>query len=194
MSYDPTGDGDWYGERADTAIDVHFFHHPAKGWWQRLLLWLALRVAHHVIPRRDGSGPYMLRAVLVPREWRWRGRLLRRGRPYYLHYFFCSDDEIELHSHPFDAWAVILSRGYIEERWNERTQARTARVRRPGGVVRLLADTFHRVLLYRGGSWSLFSPGERVAAPREWSWFFWNPERGLLWNQAEYKRRKRAGP
>ncbi len=106
--------------------------------------------------------PYLLRRYLTPSNGRL-GEWWRKHLPgVYLHYFYRSDYERELHNHPWE-WAVslILAGGYIEIRQDE------WRERRPGETVILHEGTFHRVELCDevAGCWSLFIAGPRVAEP-----------------------------
>jgi len=131
-----------------------------------------------VIPSRDGRGPYLLRVVLVPRVWLLPGL--------YLHYFFASDVEEELHDHPWSALALILAGGYVEERYE--AGQRVWRVRLPGDVVYLAQSTAHHVTLFRGGSWSLFSPFWRNDLPDDLSWGFHWPEERRYMAQGAYRK------
>lgn len=180
-------EGDWLGERAQTALALAYVRAIARGMglWERFLFWVAFRIPFRVIPRRDGRGAYLYRGTLLPRT--------RFTRPRYLHFFFSGDSENELHTHPWSARSRILAGGYIEERWDDAADARVCYWRAPGDRVTLRADTAHRVLLRNGrGAWTLITPGRRVDAPRAESWGFWNPEQSWYLDQASYKALKRG--
>ena len=153
--------------------------------WQRAL-WALIRwtpFAVRVMMSRDGRRPYLLRATLWPRLSPWLS-------PVYLHYAFQDDEEGELHNHPWTAISLILSRGYYEERWSPLLGQRYRIRRRPGNVVLLRRDTYHRILT---GHWfSLFIPFRRISLPEEESWRFLDPESGQSWPWARYVARRRA--
>lgn len=92
----------------------------------------------------------------------------------YLHYFHRGDEDAALHNHPWGwSFSVILTNGYVEERWDPK--ARRIRKRRvcPGSINVIRANDFHRVDLIdqSRGAWTLFFSGKRV---RE-DWGFWLP-------------------
>jgi hypothetical protein len=159
-----------------------------------------------VIFDRTGKRPYLSRWYLYPREPQESFDAIGRRAPpratppfeILLHCFHASDDTVSLHSHPWTvAYSVILSGGYLETRRTAYDVLRLYR-RRPGDVVKLETDTFHRVQLFpceqcsgagyllaghqerpcvctrtnRGviPSWSLFVAGARCS-----SWGFWHP-------------------
>jgi hypothetical protein len=113
----------------------------------------------------------------------------------YLHKFESSDEDEELHSHPWTATSLILSGGYLEER---RATIRGAFpdgldvyevVRtpfRPGQINRLHPDTFHRVRLFGDECWTLIVVGDRVQ-----DWGFWSPTTGEFEGWREHAQRKR---
>ena len=142
----------------------------------RILLWLSsFLAAPRIIMDRDGGTPYLSRWYLIgtpPATDRHGNLVSSERRPslprLFLHRFFRSDHDGELHSHPW-RWAVslILAGGYREER---RVGDRVVVVeRRPGSVVFLRGDDFHRVDLLGSESWSLFLVG-----PKGLDWFFWD--------------------
>jgi hypothetical protein len=91
----------------------------------------------------------------------------------YLHNFHRSDDDGELHNHPFK-WSVsfVLVGGYSEERrlFDPATGESTVIRRRvrPWSLNWIFASTFHRVDLVAGEAWSLFLVGPLVQ-----DWGFW---------------------
>lgn len=89
----------------------------------------------------------------------------------YLHYFHRGDIDDELHNHPWGiSFSLVLTNGYIEERWTGRSI--TKRTLRPGSINILRSDDYHRVDLIdpRRGAWTLFIAGKRVQ-----DWGFWHP-------------------
>ena len=146
-----------------------------------MIRWLLLQLVRFLAPPRvimdrDGATPFFARWYLVGRQ---PGAVDRNGNllaepersaqlHLYLHRFFRSDHDGELHSHPW-RWAValILAGGYREER---RVGDRVVTIdRKPGSLVFLRGEDFHRVDLLGAESWSLFLVGPRVA-----TWFFWD--------------------
>lgn len=131
------------------------------------------RIPCKVIANDEGD-PYLLRVYLTPDADWWR-----RWLPgVYLHHFYRSDADRELHNHPWEwALAFILRGGYVEEYqqqdswlgvrlgkpWIEK------RTFRPGSLNVITPRTFHRVELLDPdrGAWSLF-----VAGPRYRDWGF----------------------
>jgi len=112
----------------------------------------------------DEGGPYLLRVYLTPdRDW-WRNWL----PGVFLHRFFRSDSDRELHNHPW-RWAlsIILSGGYREERMERDRIGVTSRILIPSEVNFITDRTFHRVDLLDpvNGAWTLFIVGPRF---RDW--------------------------
>ena len=117
----------------------------------------------------DGS-PYLDRYCLAEPLGMHKGDLTGK---IYLNHFWRSDADQELHSHPWDrSTSLILVNGYEEER-REGSEIRRFD-RRPGDVVTIDAETFHRVELPRGDAWTLFFVGRYVG-----TWYFWNRATGV---------------
>ncbi len=110
------------------------------------------------------GGPYLSKHTLVALGGKHGWRL-------HLHHFHRSDEDAELHSHP---WALglslVLAGGYSEVR-RRADNSVVMLARPPGTVAALMAETFHRVDLYdeRRGCWTLFLSGPVVS-----SWGFWS--------------------
>lgn len=134
------------------------------------LLWLARNHTPRVIEGRNSDDPYLTRYYLSRHGPATEGMDRRDPKApkwgLYLHHFHRSDDEQELHNHPWE-WAVsfILSAGYSEERLVDGQVIR--REVRPGSLNVLKANTFHRVDLTHGDAWTLFLVG-----PITQSWGF----------------------
>jgi len=167
-----------------------------------LLAITAFLPAPRIIYSLDGKSPYLSRWYLVGAPTMPDGSspftelgAVREGVVWppgggiYLHRFHASDQEPELHNHPFrDACALVLSGGYIEERRVGDTVIRREVL--PGDVNPIDGDDFHRVELIGKESWSLFWTREKVH-----SWGFWDrvtkaftPHREFFKTRAAAKR------
>ncbi|MGN6107710.1 MAG: hypothetical protein ACTHU0_21555 [Kofleriaceae bacterium] len=148
---------------------------------RRLLAVAARRLpSRRVITGADGS-PYLSRWTLLDIGWRWPR--------VYLHRFHRSDEDPELHNHPW-RWAVglILAGGYREERRGEGGRVEVRDVG-PGAVNVIHGDTFHRVELLDGECWTLFLTGSRT---KEWG--FWCRATGAFTPWREFIRAKGLVP
>lgn len=128
----------------------------------RSLAWLS-RVLRGRIITNDGGDPYLHRFYLL--------HVARRFVPgVFVHYFYRSDGDRELHNHPW-RWAVsiVLRSGYIEQRMEGSNGTVTERTIRAPAVNLIRGDTFHRVQLLEPdrGCWSIF-----IAGPRKSAWGF----------------------
>ncbi len=118
---------------------------------------------------------------------RWWQRPLTWLPLVYIHKFESSDEDRELHSHPWAATSLILAGGYVEERRRftcEGFQNRyvvDSREVKPGNVVRLGPDTFHRVTLREKDCWTVIVVGELVK-----KWGFWHPVTGDFQTSKEH--------
>lgn len=136
----------------------------------RALLWLARKQEPRVIEGRNTDDPYLTRYYLTKRLADAEGMDRRADdapkHALYLHRFHRSDDELELHNHPWE-WAVslILHAGYSEERLVGGRVVR--RDVKPWTLNFIGANTFHRIDLVRGECWTLF-----IAGPIVQSWGF----------------------
>lgn len=131
---------------------------------------------HRTFFRHDKQRPYLTRF-----------RLLRLG-PYQvnIHLFHGSDEDNELHSHPWSGFGVILRNGYVEERLGPDKLA-WKRTLIPGSVNVLGPDTFHKVTLLNGRrTWTLFVTGRDVA-----SWGFLDMDSKEFIHHHDYNERKR---
>lgn len=132
------------------------------------------------------SGPYLTRYKLAS-----LGKKLVRV---YLNRFHRSDEDRELHSHPWK-WAIVivLKGGYVEERPMEGGNGPpflTVNVsRKPGSIYIIRPDLFHRVDLREAESWSLFIAGPEVDGAL---WYFFNTYRGSVIDWRTFIARKEA--
>jgi hypothetical protein len=162
---------------------------------RKLLLKLVDRLPPpRVIYGRDGHTPYLSRFYLFGRPRMPDGSSpfdghgnLRKGSiaskklfgiNIMIHYFHRSDDDGELHSHPW-RWALsyILQGEYSEER-RTKDDLVERRLYGPGDFNLITKDTFHRVDLVptmeESGVWTLF-----ITGPRFTSWGFWDRHTGV---------------
>jgi hypothetical protein len=95
----------------------------------------------------------------------------------YLHHFHRSDDDQELHSHPWE-WALsfVIAGGYTEERRVPRDKRDPlspwtviTRTVKPFSFNFIRQSDYHRVDLLEEDAWSLFLVG-----PKTHTWYFWN--------------------
>ncbi len=103
----------------------------------------------------------------------------------YLHHFYQSDPDRDLHNHPW-AWSfsLILTGGYNELRF-EASEGSLAHLeptvydRKAPGYNFIRGDTFHRVILkdLKAGAWTIF-----VSGPDVKDWGFMTP-RGFVPHQ-----------
>lgn len=123
------------------------------------VLWKLVRRLKHrcrIIEDDDGS-PYLLRCYLTPMtEQRWWPGV-------FLHYFYRGDHDREVHNHPWDvSMSLILTGGYIEERFDAETRGIVERVIKPLMLNVIRGDDFHRVQMRKGGCFSLFIAGRKI--------------------------------
>lgn len=139
----------------------------------------AIADAHpgRMIVGRDGS-TYLERYTLAD---------LPDGGHVFLHRFLRSDEDRELHNHPWPGESRILLGSYREER---RIDDRVvARIYRAGNTNTLAPDTFHRIELLSSEVWTLFTTGPRVQ-----SWGFWDRETKAFTPWREFIRNKGLVP
>lgn len=119
----------------------------------------------------DGR-PYLSRFYLVRKRQPDRDDDSGNGRfSLYLHYFYRGDEDWALHNHPWGfSMSLILTNGYIEERWTPGGIKK--HILRPGSINIIRSNDFHRVDLIHPerGAWTLFLTGRRVQ-----EWGFWHP-------------------
>lgn len=135
-----------------------------------------LEVRH--ILRKDNK-PYLDRYRLFKRAWveKYLPAWLANKLPnVYLHNFLSSDQDLELHNHPWGtSLSLILVGGYSEERRTTLSgihgsiYAVSKKNYTPGSLNFIRANDFHRVDLLEDQCWSLFITGER-----QQDWGFWN--------------------
>lgn len=112
----------------------------------------------------------------------------------YLHCFHRSDEDRELHNHPWRfAISLILSGGYMEERKIDRPWPVNTRFKvfRPGMINLISSNTFHRVDLLKTRNpeptWTLF-----IVGPKFKGWGFWDRNTGEFMHWRTFLQMKRA--
>ncbi len=137
-----------------------------------------IRLSHQLHGRtiHGEHGPYLTRYTVSD---------LPLGDHIYLHRFHRSDADRDLHSHPWGGSSLILRGGYSEERRVDGGPEINRRSFRASDVNILTPDTFHRVDLLDGESWSLFTTTSRCA-----DWSFWDRDTGIEtpWREALARR------
>lgn len=107
-----------------------------------------------------------------------------RGWNLYIHHFHRSDEDRELHDHPWGFWSLILWGGYVEVTPAQReftTSLNEPRVKRawigPGKLIYRPAEWIHRVEIPVGKcSWSLV-----VTTSKRRCWGFWTRQGWVPW-------------
>lgn len=112
--------------------------------------------------------PYLGRLYLITPSKRFPG--------VFLHHFYRSDHDRDLHNHPWNwSFSVVLTGGYYEERAEEKARGyygpgveqivhsgiKTRNINAPG-INRLTGKSFHRVILkdLKNGAWTIFVAGK----------------------------------
>lgn len=143
----------------------------------RACAWLAARLPARHITDLQGK-PYLSRYTLYDRKG--AGKI-------YLHHFHQSDQDRELHNHPWDeSVSLILTGGYYETRAIKEPDGSYITVttwKGPFSLNRIYADTFHRATLQdeKQGAWTLFFAGRFTQR-----WGFLNPRTGEYTDYKEY--------
>ncbi len=122
-----------------------------------------------MIMDREGGSVYLERYYLHGEPTR-DGQWSESPIGVYLHRFRRSDDDLELHNHPWESSvSFVLAGGYTEERRCDKPDGSWEVVRRriePGEINVIMADTFHRVDLIEEDAWTLFLVGRVHAVAR----------------------------
>jgi hypothetical protein len=107
----------------------------------------------------------------------------------YLHKFLSSDEDVELHDHPWRlSGSLILTGGYLEQRRYNKgdNQLVLTHLLSPGSINIIKGSTFHRVDLIEDFAWTLFVSGNKV---RDWG--FWHPKTKKYTPWKEFVEKKR---
>lgn len=164
-------------------------------------------------PGGSPSNPYLLRIYVSPRDpqfkWLWTAVRLYadigeydpqvfQGVPHlYLHYFFRGDADFEVHNHPWRfSMSMILTGGYIEERWDPLRKALDTKHFDPGDINVIRSTDYHRVTLKapERGCWTLFLSSDRLDAKNGYDWGFLDPktEKYTPWGEFLQARAERS--
>lgn len=135
----------------------------------------------------DGSSPFdAYGQPVLDKRFRWPDEPVQPA----LHHFLRSDEDHELHNHPF-AWSfsIVLVGGYREERrrWTGERFAIDTKDVVAGQINVILATTYHRVDLLYPETWILFVMGPRTGE----DWSFWDRETGETTPHGEFLEKKR---
>lgn len=142
----------------------------------RLCNFLSSKLEKRTIYRRDGK-LYLERYYILHNE----DNSFLPG--IYLHKFLASDEDPELHNHPWDhSFSLILSGGYTEEQRVGDTFSNKIEFNKfTSGMINVVnKDDFHRIELDQTPTWTLFFSGKRVA-----DWGFWDQKTAeyLPWDE-----------
>lgn len=135
--------------------------------------WWALRARDQQTFYAEGLA-YLTRHYFTKRSSLSEGDDGRKLFGVYLHRFHRGDLDRSLHNHPWRwSFSIILTNGYVEERWNPKTKRVDKHVLRPGSINVIRANDFHRVDLLNPDqdAWTLFFAGKRLSG----LWGFWRP-------------------
>lgn len=119
---------------------------------------------HREIYRRDKQ-LYLTRYYIFRKPVWWLPSL-------YLHCFHASDEDLELHSHPWLRSLSLILWGKYREEYRVGDEVKE-RVLGSGRLNYITTDKFHRVDLLTNEVWTLFLSGSKIN-----DWGFWDRETG----------------
>ncbi len=126
---------------------------------RRFLEWFAPHLPLRKIIGGD-EALYLSRYTLFDFPW--------SKRRIYLHRFHRSDEDRDLHNHPWTrSYSLVLLGGYREERLQDGKVI--VRDVYPGSINVIDPNTFHRVDLLNGDAWTIFFTGTLLQ-----DWGFWD--------------------
>lgn len=134
------------------------------------------------VPTHDGK-PYLRRYIIMRNAW---FRI-------FIHELLISDEDAELHDHPWNFMTFLLSGGYVEELpqssarvhygWAE-PDYKTMKIHWPRfSLIRHQARDLHRIELEKP-TWTLFIAGNKYR-----KWGFYDPARGWIDNKTFLKEK-----
>ncbi len=128
---------------------------------------------------RSDKGVYLTRHYLIPHNRpKWIPGI-------YLHCIHASDEDAELHDHPWkSAFSLILSGSYKEEVRTDYDQV-MFRVLNPGDFNIIKGTRFHRLDIINGEVWTFF-----VSFSRHKDWGFWNRSTKVYTQWEEFEKLK----
>ncbi len=103
----------------------------------------------------------------------------------YIHCFHASDEDQELHNHPWRRSLSLILSGVYKEEFRDKNNKVQTRILSPGRFNYIPANKFHRVDLITPTVWTLFISGERVQR-----WGFWNRDTGEYTDWQKYLQLK----
>lgn len=110
----------------------------------------------------------------------------------YIHCFHTSDEDLELHNHPWLAsFSLILSGSYKEEYRDKNKKVKT-RILRPCNFNFIRNSKFHRVDLLSNEVWTFFVSGSKTN-----DWGFWDRNTDVFTDHEtfeELKKQKKKQP
>lgn len=198
-------------DRAEIQAFVRKHRKPSPGFLERKLWDIAEKAPLGGIYIGPETDPYLLRIYVSPRDaqfkWLWRALTLyapnigefdvtlARGVPHlYLHHFFRGDADVEVHNHPWlFSMSLILTDGYLEERWDPIAKKLVSRDYYPGDINVIRSTDFHRVTLKQPGRgcWTLFLSSNRVEEKNGHDWGFLDTKTEKYTPWAEFIKGKR---
>lgn len=145
---------------------------------------IASKLEKRIIYREDGV-PYLERYyILHSNDTKYLPGI-------YLHKFLSSDEDVELHDHPWSrSFSIILTGGYHEQRRYTRGDGKSEVITHcltPGSFNLIEGTTFHRIELIENSAWTLFFSGDKK---REWG--FWHPDTHQYTHWKEFIEQKKS--
>lgn len=179
-------------ERHEVQAFVRKHRNTSVGLFERKLWDVAERAPLGGIYIGSEANPYLLRIYVSPRspQFKWLWEKLKayaedigdydpdlfQGVPHlYLHHFFRGDNDREVHNHPWAfSMSLILTSGYVEERWDRASRTLQTKHFYPGDINVIRRDDFHKVTLKdpSRGCWTLFLSSRRVEEKSGFDWGF----------------------
>lgn len=127
---------------------------------------------------RNDTRLYLTRYYLFRRYLSWLPRV-------YIHRFHASDEDLELHNHPWKFSASLILKGRYKEEYLDKNKKVQIRVLGPGSINLIPANKFHRLDLMTKDVWTIFVSGKRVQ-----SWGFWDRDTDSYVDHRDHARRK----
>lgn len=103
----------------------------------------------------------------------------------YIHGIFKEDQDLHLHSHPWNIWTMVLFGSYFEELFLEDSNSTITKLRRPLNMAYRRHDRFHKIKKLNSKSvYTLAIVGKRKQS--EWGY---KTEEGFV-NHIDYRKNK----
>lgn len=120
----------------------------------------ASKLESRIIYRRDNK-PYLTRYYIFRKPVKWLPSI-------YLHQFHSSDEDYELHNHPWDHSISFILFGSYKEEYREGDSV-LSRILNIGNFNYVKKNKFHRIELQTKEVWTIFISGRKVQ-----NWGFWD--------------------